>query len=176
MAQTALAGNSGSLAGWVTILRSYGPSLLIECQRAQELSKSLVIDWLQRFMFANESDASIKAKAAADYFADYKTHYSHGRAISREQARDVAVHVSNLEDDQGLQEAVLSAHHAVMHTLSGTAAAKIVENNRGSTFLVMRGQAIQIVQPPGQPQPAGPTPPPAPAPLQGNRQARRARH
>jgi hypothetical protein len=41
----------------------------------------------------------------------------------------------NLEDDQELQDAVLSIHHCVLLTFTLTKAAKIVENNIGRAWI-----------------------------------------
>jgi hypothetical protein len=46
-----------------------------------------------------------------------------------------------LEETPALQEAVLSVHHAYIHTLSSTGACKIIENHNGVAFI----QAIQQV-------------------------------
>ena len=72
--------------------------------------------------------------------------------------------IDDLEDDQDLQDLVLSIHHAMTHTFSGTGAVKIIENHLGKAFLKMQ-QAVIIQQPmpPNQPQPA-PQPPNQPRP------------
>lgn len=131
--------NPANLPAWITVLRSYGPSLLEECRRAQALSESLVSCWLEEHMFRGQPDAAKAAKDAAHSFADYQTHYSHGRGISRDGARGYGVKVVDLEDDEALQDAVLSVHHATMHTLNGTGAVKIVENSRGKTYAILGG-------------------------------------
>lgn len=43
--------------------------------------------------------------------------------------------VECLEDDQTLQELVLSVHHAMMHTIEGTLASKVVENHKGAAYI-----------------------------------------
>jgi hypothetical protein len=180
LAVQATQNNPASLPGWITVLRSYGPSLLQECIRAQQLSKSLVSQWLNTYMFRGEPDAQQRAEIAATAFADYTTHYSHGRPIGRDQARGYGIKITDLEADQALQDAVLSVHHAVMHTLSGTAAAKIVENHLGHTYALIAGQ-IQVVQgpmrtPSGLPPGAIPGPPSAPPQRPGqSRKKRRKR-
>lgn len=131
--------NPANLPAWITVLRSYGPSLLEECRRAQTLSEGLVSEWLKEYMFHERPDAAQAAKDTAHRFADYKTHYSHGRGISRESAREYGVQVIDLEADEELQDAVLSVHHATMHTLSGTGAVKVVENNLGKTYVILGG-------------------------------------
>jgi hypothetical protein len=52
-----------------------------------------------------------------------------------------------MEDNQQLQDAALTVHHAYIHTLGATGAYKIIENHKGVAFI----QAAQtvIVQTPG---------------------------
>jgi hypothetical protein len=57
-----------------------------------------------------------------------------------ERCREVGLKVISLEDDQYLQERVLSVHHACMLTLSSTAAYKLIENHQGVAFNKLRLQ------------------------------------
>jgi polysaccharide deacetylase 2 family uncharacterized protein YibQ len=41
----------------------------------------------------------------------------------------------SLEEEQRLQDAVLSVHHACIHTLTATPAVKIIENHMGAAFI-----------------------------------------
>lgn len=75
--------------------------------------------------------------------------------------------IKELESDQKLQDRVLSIHHIYAHTLSSTAAFKIIENNLGTAY-IQQAQKI-IMQSPtkqrGQIQAGeliGPTPPATP--------------
>ncbi len=103
-------------------------------------------------MLKGDPDAKRKAAGIARFFASYKKHQSQGMGIDRDQARAVDVNVSDLEDDPALQDAVLSVHHAAMHTLGG-AAVKLVENHLGKAFVkvqqVMQVQ-VPMMQAPGQ--------------------------
>src|SRR5450759_4272456 len=93
-----------------------------------------------------------KAGRIAAYFANYERHKSHGMGIGRDAARDHGVVIKDLESDQDLQDAVLSVHHATMHTFQG-AAVKIIENHLGVAWVKMQQVAIQL---PLQLAPAGP--------------------
>ena len=150
--------DADNLPAWITVLRSYGASLLEECRKAQELSETLVSQWLETYMFRDLLSRSAHAKEVAKKFADYQLHYSHGRPISRDQARDYGVNVKDLEEDQDLQDAVLSVFHATAHTLGGTPCVKLVENNIPRTFALLGGVVqIQVpAQQPPSPQPGGP--------------------
>jgi len=156
------------LGAWLPILQKYTPALIERCEKADELSKGLVREWLEAYMFKGDDDATTKANRVAEYFGDYALHRSHGLGISREAARGVGVVVFDLEDNPQLQDAVLSVHHAAYHTLTGPAF-KIVENHFGRGFFKLKPQQIQIpialsgpVQPGG---PGGPQPTPVPQPV-----------
>lgn len=125
--------NPAVLAAWAPILQQYGPALLQQCEAAEALAKGLVQEWLERYMFRQRRNKSALAIRVADYFSDHDQHLSHALGIGREAARKHGLVVKDLEDNQDLQEAVLSVHHATMHTLVGPAM-KIIENHKGNTF------------------------------------------
>jgi hypothetical protein len=50
--------------------------------------------------------------------------------------------VIDLEEDQELQEKVLSVHHACIHTLSSTGAFKIIENQNQVAFIQVAKQVM----------------------------------
>jgi hypothetical protein len=54
------------LPSWIPILRQYGPSLIIQCQLASQLSESLVSEWLAAYMFQGQADGAVKAKRIAE--------------------------------------------------------------------------------------------------------------
>jgi hypothetical protein len=117
-------------------------------------------------MFNGRRDAGRKAANVARYFASYTIHRSHSIGIDRDQGRSRGVNILDLEADQRLQDAVLSVHHATLHTFAG-AAVKIVENHLGRAWVQM-AQQIQIPVQMVQPQPGGPVQPAGPPPPQGH--------
>lgn len=129
------------LGAWMPILQQYGPALIQQCEAAEALAKRLVQEWLERYMFAGTPQAAQKAEETAGYFANYEIHKSHSLGIDREQARTHGVLVEDLEWNQALQDAVLSVHHATMHTLQGPAV-KIVENHLGRAFAKLTQQLV----------------------------------
>jgi Serine dehydrogenase proteinase len=166
-----------NIAAWLPILRLYGPGLLAQCTHSRELAESFATRNLAQYMFKGDEP---KAKATAAWFADFREFRSHGRRVNREDARAQGLNVTNLEDDHGLQDAVLSVHHAYSLTLGNSAAVKIIESHTGRCWV----QAATVV-PSIQLLPAGrPAVAPAPAPAlpqpnlggqqRPNRRARRA--
>ena len=128
-----------NLAAWMPILRTYAPGLLTQCQDSQRLASNMVAGWLERYMFSGDRDAREKAKSVAAWFADYESFDSHGRRVGRDQARSKGVKVLDLESDDRLQDALLSVHHATMHTFNGTPAQKIIENHHGRAWVRVSG-------------------------------------
>ena len=120
---------------WQAIVAKYNPSLLGECQKAIDWSNQMTKAWLETGMFLGESDAAKKAAAVVKELADHSVTLSHARHLSIERCREIGLKVSTLEDDQEIQERVLSVHHACMLTLSATPAFKLIENHKGVAFI-----------------------------------------
>lgn len=134
---------------WAPLLEQYGPDLLVQAERASELSKTLVRQWLASYMFAQDGIrvAAAKAKAVANWLCSHSNFNSHGRHISRDELRARKLVVDSLEEDETTQESVLSLYHAVMITLQSTPAVKIIENHLGRAYI----NQINVVAPPSMP-------------------------
>ena len=101
-----------------------------EARKSITYGKSLVRDWLQRYMFANRPDPAALASVVAEHFGG-DTHGSHGRRTDREEARGQQLQVVDLEDDQTLQEEVLTLYH--LSTIAfemGPAAKSVMSSNK----------------------------------------------
>ncbi|MBA7500833.1 hypothetical protein ES704_03594 [subsurface metagenome] len=124
-----------NLGVWMPILGQYGPSLLIQCKNALDLSKDLVTQYLSEYMFKDEDNGVDKAKDIANKLADHRIFKSHNRHISRKQVKDFGLKITNLEEDKDFEDLVMSVFHATTHTFNGTMAAKIIENHDGKAFI-----------------------------------------
>lgn len=136
-AQDECATDPAKLSAWVPTLQQFFPGLLEICADAEDLSKAMVSEWLAKYMYKDLPDRAALAAKAAEFFANTELHISHSRGIPRDQLRHdlPALNIENLEDATDLQEAVLSAYHAVSHTLSLTATVKLIENHIGRAFV-----------------------------------------
>ena len=141
------------LGAWVPMLPQYGPALLIQCQEALKLSKQLVTNWLDKYMYKNLLNHSEKAAAVATALADHASFMTHARPIDRESARNLGLDITDLETDQTLQDLVLSVFHAISHTFQATNTVKIIENHKGRAFVrtIMPINAPIPMQPPQPP-------------------------
>lgn len=142
------------LGVWLPILGQYGPALLIQCKNALQLSNTLVYEWLKNYMFKDNRNKNKIAKHIGDYLSNHKNFQTHSRHIDRDHAKKIGLLIDDLESDQDFQDCVLSAFHAMTHTLSGTSAVKIIENHLGKAFIKTQQQII--IQPPTATHPSPP--------------------
>lgn len=120
---------------WQPILAKYPPAFIGECEKAIKWSEEIVKDCLKTGMFRDEANPSEKIQRIVEELGDHALTKSHARHLSYEKCRAMGLKVSLLEEDQDLQEKVLSVHHTCMHTLTSTAAFKIIENHMGVAFI-----------------------------------------
>lgn len=95
-------------------------------------------------MLADDPDKSSKIDAIIKAFGDHALTLSHARHLDIRQVQNAGVKVVALEDDQELQEAVLTVHHASIQTLSDTGCIKIIENQNSVSHI--RGIQMAAMQ------------------------------
>lgn len=130
---------------WQPIIARYNPTLIGECQKAIAWSEQMVKDWLISGMLLGDANAGATADKIIDEFGSHALTKSHARHMSADRCKDAGLIVEMMEDQQSLQDAVLSLHHACIHTLTATGATKIIENHNGVAFIQQQQQvAIQV--------------------------------
>ena len=131
---------------WNSILSKYQPALIDRCEKAIEMVEDMVIHWLRTGMFENDDEIVMtlddgteipKSIYIARTLVNAAIFKSHDRHIDPYACRDIGLKVNLLEDEPNLQDAVLSLHHACIHTLSRARVLKLIENHTGKTFLQM---------------------------------------
>lgn len=148
---------------WLPMLSQYGPDLLMTCRNASKMSEDLVKGWLKLYMFRTDPHRAKKAKDIARWLSNHANFMSHMRHIPRDALRKKYVKITDLEDDQELQDLYLSVFHATTEALTNTGLVKIIENHLGKAFMKLHQamvipqffQQLQPVSPP-QPQPGPP--------------------
>ncbi len=155
-AQTEIAADQTKLAGWMPILSQMGPSLIIDCDHAIQLSGELVETWTRDYMFVGDPDAGAKAKKIAEYLGDHKKFKSHGRAIKIPELLAQGVKVKDLSTMvKDLYEAVTVLYSCVDIMFSNTGLYKLFENSEISVIRQQHMIMQQLV-----PQALGPAAPP----------------
>lgn len=126
---------------WAPRLMNLPPGFLNLCEQTIRVAKEKVELWLSKYMFKEQEQE--KAHGIADWLGNFEEHRTHGRPIGFDLANEKGLKVIRLEDDQGLQEAVLSVFHATMVTFQTTNCLKIVENHRGKGHYLVAGIVAQ---------------------------------
>lgn len=120
---------------WAPILSRYTPSFLTQCEYATTWSKTFVHDMLKSNMLYEESSAELKAMEIVESLSSSSLNKAHDKHIHASALKLLGIKIEMLEDNQFFQDAVLSVHHCFMHTISGTTALKIVENDSGRAVI-----------------------------------------
>lgn len=125
---------------WQVIISKYHPTFLGACKQAIEWSEQMVHEWLKNNMCKGDEK---KVKNIVETFSNHTEQKSHSRHISKKECEQVGLNITELESNQEFQDAVLTTHHAFMHTFSSTHCVKIIENHDGVAYIE---QAIQPTQ------------------------------
>lgn len=123
--------NPHALGLWQVIVSKYHPTLLMSCNQAISLSDDLAKRLLQKTIQKEED-----VKRILDKFNNNDNSKTHSRHISKEECKQVGLNISDLENNQSLQDAVLSLHHCYMLMFDMTQAVKIVENNNSGCYMI----------------------------------------
>ena len=118
-----------SLGLWQVIFSKYNPTFLLECENAVKWSEQLAKKWLK------DANPKINVDNIIKVFLNHKDAFSHNRHFSFSDCKNAGLNVKALEDDQKLQEAVLSLHHCYMILLDKFLISKVVENQEGRAFV-----------------------------------------
>lgn len=124
--------NPHSAALWQVIISKYHPTFLGACKQAIQWSEQMVSKWLEGNMCKDDTS---KVPTIMETFANHQKQKSHSRHISKQECIDVGLKIYNLEDDQALQDAVLTTHHMFLHTFANSTAVKIIENHLGTAYI-----------------------------------------
>jgi hypothetical protein len=135
---------------WQPIIAKYAPTLIGECEKSIKWSIEMTKEWLLRGMLSGKVDAEERVGTILKELVDHSLTLSHARHLSASKCKSIGLEISMLEDDQRLQEAVLSVHHACIHTLAATGAYKIIENQNGVAYIQV-AQTVIMQGPAGQP-------------------------
>lgn len=147
-ARAEIADNPASALLWQPILQQINPGFISHCRNAMDWSQEMGDRFLRTNMFAGDSDADDRIAKILKHLTDSSTTKHHGRHISLEEATEIfGDKVRRLEDDQRLQDLVLTVHHSTMITLQSTGCYKIVENDQGKAY--MQIAAVHVVPQPG---------------------------
>lgn len=126
--------NGKNITYWQITLNKYPPTLFGICNNAIIVSKKNVKKWLMRTMLNGIDEAEVDK--TVEYLADYNFHLQHNTRLSIDDLKqNTSLVISALEEDQKLQEAVLSLYHCYQISAASSNCAKIIENHKSIKFI-----------------------------------------
>ena len=123
--------NESNIHIWQPILQRYHLSFFDQCVNAVTMSREFVKEQLCTGIFAGEDNAGVLADNVVNSLSDFVENKEHGKHIHAEELREIGLPITDLEDDQGLQDLVLNIHHCYILTLQNTNSYKAIENHLG---------------------------------------------
>lgn len=127
---------------WQPIIAKYSPTLIGECKKAIDWSVEVVKEWLLTGMLKDKKNSNDIADNIINELGSHALTKSHERHLSASRCKELGLEIEFMEENQELQDAILSLHHSVIHTLSATAAFKIIENHNGMAFIQQAKQVL----------------------------------
>ncbi|MDP9523367.1 SDH family Clp fold serine proteinase [Pseudomonas putida] len=124
-------GDPAKLELWRVIIGKYHPTLVVSCEQAIKWAQEFVENSLKTVMFDGEANAQEKAKAIVEFLSDFDSTRHHSRHININRCREIGLKIEQMEEDDRLQDLILTVHHCYIHAMDGGRVAKVVENDRG---------------------------------------------
>lgn len=121
---------------WQEVFRQFPPAFISNCERAIEGTKEMVTTWLAENMFEDEVQSKHVAEAAIAQLMNFKDTTEHGHHFLIKKCQDIGLRVEALEDDQELQEHVLTVHHSYVASFARLKTIKFIENSMGASWNV----------------------------------------
>lgn len=129
LAKKEIAENPEYTPFWSILLDKYPPNFMFECKNAIEWSKDILKKSLKYSMFKNENQEKIDRIMFELFSRD--TTKDHSQNLSAEKCKEIGLKIKFLEDDEELQDLVLSIHHACISYFYHENAYKIHINQNG---------------------------------------------
>lgn len=127
---------------WKPILEQYRPTFLGQCKQAIDWTNAFVTDQLKGVMFDGDPEAQQKADKIVKMLSDADEHKAHERHISAAKCIEMGLRIRMLEDDNELQDLVLTVHHCFMQAMMNTPSFKMIENHDGVAFVRQQTQPV----------------------------------
>lgn len=121
---------------WQQVFSKYPPAFILDCERAIEGTRQMVASWLQANMIKDATDPAASARAIVEKLMDYQGTTEHSHHFLIEHCQAIGLKVNAIEDDQDLQEDILSVHHSFVATFAQRPFIKILQNANGGKWAI----------------------------------------
>lgn len=126
-----------SLGLWQVIISKYRPTDLTACQNAVTWAEKLATAWL------SAANPGIDVKKVLGVFLNHRNSFSHAKHMSKQECKDAGLNIVDLEENQDMQDAVLSLHHCYMIYFDKFLVSKVVENQQNGSYIQQFSQQQQ---------------------------------
>ena len=135
-AKANLDANPNSKTYWELQLSRYPSAFYYTVCDGIQLSENLAGEWLMKYMFSESSRTKAFERAKKILAMLNDNNKSHLRHFGVEKCKELGFVIEELEDDNELQDAVLSVHHTFTITFDQERHAKIIMNHLGNGYFV----------------------------------------
>ncbi len=122
---------------WAIKLQQYPAAFMKTAIDAMKLSEDLVREWLGTCMFDKQDDEAIEFIVST--LSNHDMSKIHGRHLTADYCKSIGLKVVMMEEDNELQDKILSVHHAYMITLDATPTIKVIENQKKKSIISILG-------------------------------------
>ncbi|MBO6138359.1 MAG: serine protease [Lachnospiraceae bacterium] len=122
---------------WKEIIQQYRPTFVGECDNVVKMSYDLVEGWLLDCMFKRSRNKKEIVTRILDELSSHDASKVHDRHYDYVKCKKLGLKVSALEENQLLQDKVLSLYHCYLLSIYRLPSAlKFIENHNGQTFVI----------------------------------------
>lgn len=139
----------GSLGAYLPMLQKYDLHIFEMCENAKKLARSLVQEWLEKYMFKDIPCKEEKAASISKKLSEHKEYLSHGRMIGIRQCKEMGLVVNDLREMPKLRDELWNLYCLIEILFDRTPMVKVFENSRGISWA--RNFIEQMIQIPIQP-------------------------
>ena len=119
---------------WAIKLQQYPAAFMKTAIDAIDLSSELIRNWLGSCMFDENDDKEV-IDSIITSLNEHDNSKVHNRHFNADSCRNFGLKIKMMEENQELQDAILSLHHSYMITLDSTPTVKIIENQKGVALI-----------------------------------------
>lgn len=120
--------NPKSTAFWTILLEKYPANFLFECENSMDWAKEILEKSLKYSMF--KDNESIVDKIVYELISGEATK-SHSRNLYPEKCKEIGLNIKYIEEDEELQDLILSVHHSCISYFNNINSSKIYSNQNG---------------------------------------------
>lgn len=135
-AKTDLSKHPENAQYWAIKLQQYPAAFMKTAIDAIELSDELIREWLSDVMLKDDKK---QLDEAVLFLGSHENSKVHGRHYQYRECLKNGLKIKLMENDDTLQDLILSVHHSFMITFQQTSAVKIISNDQNKAFIFSVG-------------------------------------